>query len=253
MSSHIKLADVKLGRLPSIRDRRTLHLISFLPAPLPPLPASHHTAPQVKKTPTWSNTRYGDCTVAARANQCWLEDVEHGVQPIDDERLIVNEYFDLTNGADVGLSLLEALKHWRRVPFLNKEPIHAYAGVDLADMDEVKWTIANLGTLYCALWMPIAWQRTAIWTTGLGPAYHAGSWGGHCVEIHAYDADFLTCFTWGYLQKITWNALRAYSDEAYAVLGPDWATATMPSPYGLDLASLSTYLDQISITPFQGD
>jgi hypothetical protein len=212
----------------------------------PEPPAVYDTVPNLTYAPTWSNHTYGDCTVAARANQCLIEDIAHAVVPVTNERLIIDEYFNLTEGHDQGLALLTALKHWRRAPFLNQLPLHAFVRFDADDVEQVKFVVSTFGTAYVALWLPLAWKTLDIWDTGFGPSYATGSWGGHCVEIHAYSKRYLTCFTWGCRQLITWSALAFYCDEAYAVLGPDWSTATMPDPHGLDLAALNDALAHVT-------
>ena len=243
----------KLGRLPSPPDSRTLQLRRYLAfEPVMP-PRSCDTAPTIVAPPTWSNTRYGDCTVAARANQCLVEDCAHAAAPILDPQLVIDEYFELTQNHDTGLSMRVALNHWRKSPFLNTRPIHAYAAIDPVSSYQVRQAIYTFGSSFIALNLPTAWRGAHLWTRGIGHAYAPGSWGAHCVALIAYDPDTVVALTWGARQPITWSALAYYCDEAYAVLGPDWSDINMPSPRGIDLDMLRADLAAIDTEPTPED
>ncbi len=79
-----------------------------------------------------------------------------------------------------------------------------------------------------------------------GNNFTPGSWGGHAVPILAYDADTLTCITWGAKKRMTWEFFARYCDESYAPLSLDWLNAHGTDPAGLDLAHLRAYLAQLS-------
>ena len=243
----------KLGRLPSPPDSRTLQLSRYMPAIQEPPPSYYDTAPQIITTPTWSNTRFGDCTVAARANQCLVEDSAHAAAPILDPQLVIDEYFELTGFHDTGLSMRVALNHWRKSPFLNTRPIHAYAAISPTNAELIRESIYTFGSAYIALNMPTAWRGAHTWTRGQGHAYAPGSWGAHCVALIAYDPTEVIALTWGARQPITWPALAYYCDEAYAVLGPDWCDINMHSPSGIDLATLRADLAAIDTEPTPQD
>ena len=49
-----------------------------------------------------------------------------------------------------------------------------------------------------------------------------GVWGGHCVVVPQYDADGLTCITWGGLKRMTWAWWLKYVDEAHSLLIDAW-------------------------------
>lgn len=75
--------------------------------------------------------------------------------------------------------------------------------------------------------------------------YAPGSWGGHSVPVLAYDADGLTCITWGAKKRMTWDFFANYCDEAYAPLSPDWFNAQGKNPDGLDVNALEADLSEI--------
>jgi len=171
-----------------------------------------------------------------------VEDLANNREPILNEQKVVQEYFNLTGGADQGLSLLAALKHWRISPFLNPLPLFAFASIAVNDREQIRYVIRYFGTAYIALWMPLAWHSARVWDVGSGRAYVYGSWGGHCVQISGYDENGVQCYTWGQTQLITWAGLARYSNEAYVVLGPDWTDGAKAAPCGLDLETLKNDL-----------
>jgi hypothetical protein len=79
---------------------------------------------------------------------------------------------------------------------------------------------------------------------GGGADAEKGSWGGHCVFVPKYDANGLTCITWGELKTMTVAFWQAYCDEAHALLSKDWVTAK-GAPAGFSLAQLEADLKAI--------
>ena len=61
---------------------------------------------------------------------------------------------------------------------------------------------------------------------------------GHTVAAVGYDKDHLYVISCGVRRSMTWDFYRAYSDEAYAVLSPDWYGEERRSPSGFDLMAL---------------
>ena len=86
-----------------------------------------------------------------------------------------------------------------------------------------------LAGVYIGVQLPLTAERqveagqpwSVVSTTGQGSP---GSWGGHAVPCVGFDANTLTCVTWGALQTMTWEWFNTYCDEAYACLAPDWFT-----------------------------
>ena len=66
-----------------------------------------------------------------------------------------------------------------------------------------------------------------------------------------YDANYITCITWGVLHKMTWAWFHYYCDEAYALVSNDWIKSTGLTPTGLTLAALEAdeqYVKQTTTT-----
>jgi hypothetical protein len=112
------------------------------------------------------------------------------------------------------------------------------------DAEDVKTAIWLFGGLYLGVNLPISAQRQNVWEVSRHPGASdaAGSWGGHAIYLVSYDAETLTCITWGQLKKMTWAWFEAYCDEAYALISKDWMEATGVAPSGFDLATLESDL-----------
>jgi len=263
------MMDYKLGKAPARRDPRTLKLKTVLKIRLPSIPAAFDIDKALGleiPTPMYANDRYGDCVIAGRAHQTLrLEGYEQNkILPIR-EQDVTEEYFIQTGGADSGLYLLNSLNDWRNdgweatsevkvsrkilcLPSTTKYirrryTIYAYGAVDPKDQDDARACIYLLGGLYTGLLLPLSAQSQAVWDVDESENGRPGSWGGHCVYIMAYDEQYLTCVTWGYKQKMTWEFLIKYCDEAFGVIDnkDNWLGDASP----LDIPLLESYLESI--------
>jgi hypothetical protein len=239
----------KLGKLAAKQDYRTIQLSKILRA-LPPPPANFDVDSQYSSltdSHMYKNDTLGDCVMAGRAHQTLrLEDYEQQVViPISDND-VTTEYFKETGGADNGLVMIDSLNAWRqgwKVAGQNYD-IYAYAQVDVNSKNQVMEAIYLLNGLYIGLELPISAQHQGIWDVTTGPDSTPGSWGGHCVYIVAYDADYLTCMTWGARKRMTWAFFQKYCDEAFGIVDDkDNASST------LDVNALSAILAEITGQP----
>lgn len=89
--------------------------------------------------------------------------------------------------------------------------------------------------------LPKSAQTQDVWDVDTSPNGQPGSWGGHCVFVPDYDANGLTCITWGAPKKMTWGFWGTYCDEAHALLSPDWQP-----PAGFDMAALQADLGTVT-------
>lgn len=245
------ITQLKLGKRPAKHDPRTLRLAAYLPAELPPIPQEHAWSPAVDSWPMFRNDTVGDCTCAGAAHQIrtWTGNENPPSAALTDADVIamyaaVTGYNEADPSTDQGAYLLDVLKYWRSTGIASHK-IAAFAQVPLKE-DLVRAAIYLFGGLYVGLLLPISAQEQAVWdvetTAGDG---QPGSWGGHCVVVIDYDADGLTCVTWGELRRMTWAFFATYCDEAYAIVSPDWIQDEQ-SPSGLDLAALQADLAQVS-------
>jgi hypothetical protein len=242
----------RLGKLPARVDPRTLKLARYLdrdvlPAPPPALDLGHGVA----DWPMYGNDRIGDCTTAAAAHmiEAWsdvsagaaLEVPEDAVLAAFDAVKIV----DPTTGEE-GAVELDVLRLWRKHGIGGHE-VAAFAAVSVSDEDLVRAGAYLFGGLYIGLQLPLRAQDQAVWdwTGRLDGPDAPGSWGGHAVNVVAYDAAGLTIVTWGALQRMTWSFWQRYCDEAWAIISPDFL-ADGRSPEGFDIAALQHDLELVT-------
>lgn len=230
----------QLGRIQSRQDHRTLDLRDFARLPDSDVPAARRWDNQ---QPLWlkaGNDQYGNCVVATASHMLlnWRANELDRHDPIADTAVI-----DLSRemGALNGYMILDRLKWWRRDGMWASK-IWAYLQIPHRDPAYHRFAINAFGASDIGLALPSAWQTEAVWDVGSGRRYRPGSWGLHSVPLVGYDEHAAYCVTWGAIQTITWNAVKAYCDEAWAVLSPVWLAADAISPPGFDLAALAARL-----------
>ncbi len=243
---------VKLGKLPAKIDDRTIQLKRILKV-IPPYPPAYdvdNTYPNLVDNNMFGNDRYGDCVIAGRAHQTLrFEDFEQQkVIPIADID-VTSEYFKETGGADNGLDILTSLNEWRKQGWStcgNQYSIYAFAQINVIDKNETSAACFLFNGLYIGLRLPLTAQNQVIWDLVGGPGAEPDSWGGHCVYIVAYDADGLTCVTWGERKRMTWAFFQFYCDQAFAVIDnkDNWVDN---SP--VDVTTLSNILADVTGEP----
>jgi hypothetical protein len=231
-----------LGKLAPKDDPRTLLAARYLEAVSPPPPAVDWSS----RVPEWQmfgNDVLGDCTVAAAGHliEEWTFDAAHKEVDLSEPSIVsaysaVSGYVPGDASTDQGAVELDVLNYWRKTG-VGGHKIAAYVKLDPTNHDQIKQAINLFGGAYIGIAMPTSAQNEigSVWSsTSDAP----GSWGGHAVHVAAYDADTITCVTWGALQKMTWAFWSAYVDEAYAVLAADWFSGGH-SPQGFDLTTLT--------------
>jgi hypothetical protein len=129
-----------------------------------------------------------------------------------------------------------------------KYDIYAFAAVDWKKADEVRAAIYLLAGAGAGLALPTSastqFNAGLPWEVSDNPNNnYPGGWGGHYVYLSGYDANYLTCITWGKKQKIAWDFLEKYCDELFAIV--DNRNAWLEnSP--IDVVKLSEYLKDIT-------
>ena len=66
--------------------------------------------------------------------------------------------------------------------------------------------------------------------------------GGHYVPVVGRRSGYVEVVTWGKTQRCTASFLKAYCDEAWAIVSPEILNATGKTPEGFDLAALKADL-----------
>jgi hypothetical protein len=253
MADHSRM---KLGKKPRRYDRRTLRLARYFTPALPPPPPAVTNSGSVTNWGMMLNgpntygkgvpsDGLGDCTIAgvAHAIQVWTLSKGNEITVPDSTVLHYYEQWDGYNpsnpNSDQGGDELTVLKDWRKQKF-SGHPLRAFADPDPQDELHVKQAIMLFGGLYIGLELPISAQTQDVWDVDASPNGQPGSWGGHCVFVPNYDAETLTCITWGELKKMTWGFWGTCCDEAHALLSTDWRP-----PAGFDMAALEADLAKV--------
>lgn len=233
----------RLGRGPVKRDERNFKMGALLKKKLPAIKPSLDYSKKVAAWPMFANDKYGDCTYAAMAHMVQLFGALEGKTFGFKESTVVNAYLKMSPN-DQGCQMLDVLNYWRKTG-LSRRKAFAFMQMDPDNLDHLKLGLQLFGGVYVGLNLPVSAQDQVgkIWDVsagGLKGKSKPGSWGGHAVNLVAYDAHGVIFITWGIKQRATWAFVKAYMDEAYAVLSLDWKSA--PKSSGIDYAMLQTLL-----------
>lgn len=238
----------RLGRKAIKTDSRTLRLARYLTAELPPPPAARDWTKGIAEWGMMGNDTLGDCTIAGcgHAIQVWTANLSGEATVLDSAILQAYEAWDGYNpndpSTDRGGIELDVLTDWKANP-LAGHALLGFADPNVSNLQEIRQAINLFGGVYIGVSLPLTAQHQDIWDVAPDPgdgSTQAGSWGGHCVFVCAYDAEGFTCITWGRLKKLTISFWSAYVDEAHALLSSDWIAVTAPS--GFDLQQLESDL-----------
>jgi hypothetical protein len=239
----------KLGKKPVRHDPRTFKLARYLGA-LPPIPAA---IDWTGKVPLWGmmmNDQVGDCTCASAGHldMLWTSQASQEFIPADADILAaytaITGYNPADPNTDQGADELSVLNYWRNTGIAGRK-IQAYAQVTLSNVDQVKAAIAFFGGLYAGVNLPQSAMDATVSGLNWSNVTDTNIQGGHAIPIVAYDASGLTCVTWGQSQRMTWEWLAKYGDEAYVVLSPDWVGANGLSPSGFNIDQLNQDLKSL--------
>ncbi len=246
--AHYDPSKVKLGCMPSRRDKRTLKLANYVALPKPPAECRWD---KIKASNLWGddgNSTYGNCVIVCAAHMldsAIANESDPNAKRISDADVIS---LSRTMGALNGYNILDRLNWWRKTGMWGHK-IQAFASVNLHNRDLIKYTINAFGSIDLAVNLPIAWQGTDTWECGNGRSYNPGSWGGHSIPALGYDDSWIYVCTWGEIIPCSWDALDLYFDEQYAVILPEWFAADAKSPSGFDSAALMKDLVAIGDNP----
>jgi hypothetical protein len=241
-------SQMKLGRKAIKTDTRTLRMARYLTPELPPPPPSIDWSRGQSQWGMMLNDTLGDCTIAGVGHAVQVWNLNTATQPasvetISDSTLL--SYYERWDGynpgdpsSDQGGIELDVLKNWRKDGFAGHKLL-AFADPSVTNLDEIRQSIALFGGVYIGVSLPLTAQSQDLWDVvdDGGDAAEAGSWGGHCVFVPAYDAGSFTCITWGAPKKMTLAFWQQYCDEAHTLLGADWLTEK-GSPAGFNQAQL---------------
>jgi hypothetical protein len=245
---------MKLGKLAPRHDRRTLMLGNYVQPQLPTPPDACGWEFKVDDGfGLMLNDRLGDCTVAAAGHliEVWTANAGNMFIPSDHQILTaykaVSGYNDIDPDSDAGAVELDVLNYWRKTGIAGRT-IGAFAALEPSNEDHIRDSVFLFGGCYIGVQLPVSAQDQDVWVV---PPYGAtgegapGSWGGHAVPVVGYGRRGLTVVTWGKLLRMSWQFWRAYVDESYAILSPDFL-AQDRAPNGFNLQQLQADLSAIT-------
>lgn len=238
------MADYALGKHPAIIHADTLRLQKYLTPQLPSPPASADFTSGIAAWPMYGNDRKPDCTAAAAAHMSEIFSLRAGIEYIPEEPEVEALWLGANGGkTNEGAYELNLLKYWQKHPLKGNVAPYAYVSVNWRDQAMVKTALSLFAGLFIGLAMPLSAQNQigTIWTKTDGLGSQWGSWGGHAVNLVAFDTDGLTCVTWGALQRMTWDFFDYYCDECWCILASDWKGAL-----GIDFNALVTDLQEVT-------
>jgi hypothetical protein len=249
-----------LGAKKSLQDPRNLRLEKYISSALPAAPASVNFSGKVKKWGMMLNDKIGDCTVAAAGHQIQQWTANAGKQKTVSDKAVLAVYEKVSGyrpgqpDTDGGADPLTVLKYWRKLG-IGGHKIGAFAAVDYTNFDHIRTAVWLFGSAYLAIALPKSAQKQDVWDVPAGGARGAGkrgSWGGHAVEIAGFGPQGVLVVTWGQLKWMTWDFLKAYGEEAFAVISRDFLKNGKTPNNGLDLATLKADLKAVTAAPARG-
>jgi hypothetical protein len=236
-------AALKYGRKPGVIPVGLRDLTYYAAGPLPQPPPS--VPVPVVAWGMLGNDQYGDCGPAG---------LEHGFmaaaadtyepETFPTEQQCVEYYLTYDDGQDEGVVLSQYLGYVQQNGYYG-HTVTAYAPVGVHDVPTLQFAIDAYDFAYCGInvtqAMMDAFDAGEPWTSA---ANQGEVLGGHCVPAVGYTDEYLTIVTWGQVQQVAWPAWHGMSDEAWAVLSGELATAGTDG-HGLNLAALQADISKV--------
>lgn len=256
-------AEMKLGRLPSPPDDRSLKLVRYLrESNLSKAPKTAAYSPAVVQAGGYgmlANDRLGCCVISAMMHLAQQQSANDGrLLPIPPDSDVVRAYSAIGGykpghpDTDRGCNMLAALKYWRKTGITIDGEIHrigAFAAVDVQNPWEVTAALWLFGGIFTGFALPLAVQNKTTWADvprKLTRIWKPGTWGGHAVVQADYASSNLQTVTWGQLVFTDQRFFQLYCDEAWVVISPDWLGADNKCPPGFDAAALAKDLEALA-------
>lgn len=253
---------LKLGRLPSVPDPRTLKAENYFADDLQP-PEEVNNGKWTK--PPWRmfrNDEFGCCTCASlgHAIQVWTGGGGKEVEVSD--QAVLDAYRVVGNGVDEGAQAIDALRYMR-TQGIGGHKILAFARINPTDIRVIKLSIWLFGCAYFGIDLAQGWQGKKEWLAPKDPntlmypqyyPYRPGTWGGHAVISPDYNKNGHYPVTWNDQVRMSWwvhqfpnmRQFPAYVPEAYCPYSEDWIDkATKKTRYGFDANRLMADLSRV--------
>jgi hypothetical protein len=250
---------MKLGRIQSKHDSRTLQLADYVAITSLPIPPPREMLETTASWPMLANNQFNCCTSAAAGHMVhhWTAANQHGVFLTDAD--VIRAHARLTGDRLMDcVSMLDALKYWRKNGIGNHR-VHSFVKAHAQEADELRGIIHLFGSAYVGLDLPkfvlagdpAGWPSNP-WSIPANVSAEDSTpqlQNGHCVTAVGYGDDGVYVVTWGALKIMSWDFFNLYNVELYAVLSTDWVCGNKVSPSGFDMESLRRDLSLVRATP----
>jgi hypothetical protein len=137
----------------------------------------------------------------------------------------MDEFYDQTERKNKSVKVLDSLKRWRTRGWQaagQNFKIKVFAQITPTDHEQVKRGILISLGVGLGFMLPDSakgqFDDGQPWEVISGPGSKANSENGHYVYVSGYTKDGPVCVTWGSKQKMTWEFVDRYCDEAYAII-----------------------------------
>jgi hypothetical protein len=248
----------KLGRRPRVFNHKIPHMSAMMMGVENPivLPPSVHWAPDtILDYGMMLNDRLGDCTCAAvyHAIQIWsvngqkteITESDNCVLSLYEQACGYNPADPSTDQGGVEQHVLQFLLN-NGAPMDNgsQHKILAFYEIDPRHIHDVKQAIYECGLVYIGFEVPQSLMKgevPALWETQIDQPII----GGHAVILTGYDDQGFDVISWGKKYKMSYEFFSAYTDEAYAIVDPEWIQQTGTTPCGLTASQLEQLMQSL--------
>lgn len=249
----------KLGRKPRKHNPKIMHMSALLCSiELPKPPEKVDWTHGIKDFGMMLNDTLGCCTCAAvyHARQIWTANVL--VEKTEPDNCVLKLYEEACgykpdqHSTDNGGIEQDVLAHLLNtgIPLADgtRDKIIGFIEVDPRNIRDIKITINDFGLTYIGFEVPNSiydistGEPKKLWE--IDPL-HTETEGGHAVILAGYDDFGPTVISWGQTYKMTWEFFTHYTDEAYAIISPDWIANTGKSPLGMSVEDLTKLMSGI--------
>lgn len=204
------------------------------------------------------NNKYGDCVLAGAAHEemHWANSANHPIPNFTDE-VIIQQYLEMTGGADNGLDPVEAAKYRRRTGLVDANGrtyrIKSYALID--SIEELAYTCYLFDVAAVGLYLPSnaedQFDASEPWDDLTHPADPNR---GHYVPVIGRNSHGLwICVTWRRHQAISDRYLKKYcfgaNSGALAYLSKSYLRDTGKTPEAFNEAQLDADLEKVAALP----
>ena len=240
------MSEYKFGRLPWSYDRRDLRMVRYTSSALAAPVMTNYRSKVAPAIGMMGNDRLGDCTCAAigHAVQVWSGNT--GKEITIPDSAIISAYNVVSGGVDRGANMRTALDYARNKG-IGGHRIQAYAACEHRDLTEIEQSIYLFEGCYVGVSLPANGTDLHSWSDP-NPTLPPDPYKGHAIWAIDYDrAKQLVYFaTWGQIAAASYNWVRRYTEECWAVLSPDLFGAKVKSPAGFDLQTLAKDLKALA-------